>query len=206
MPRKIVPKLVRNKKTGKRYILYNKKRYSINSRASDRYIIKNFFDIIKQLIQKRRRTKRVPKSELKIQANPPTISGSASDLAKIKSYTETNKIREATSKLKKEAAEAVKKIEDTKKEIKLLTQQSEKSIQESKELLAEPDNRPLEVKFAGAYNEMQRQLGERQAALDDLKRQSSVLEENNRQLESLSKIAEEQRRKLLEEMYVEYVM
>ena len=43
------PKLFKTK-NGKRYIRYKNKKYIIRSPVSDRYIIKNFVDIIKQLI------------------------------------------------------------------------------------------------------------------------------------------------------------
>jgi len=49
------PKIVKNKKSGKRYLVLGKHRYIIKSTASDRYLVKNFFDIIKQLIANKKR-------------------------------------------------------------------------------------------------------------------------------------------------------
>ena len=92
------PVIVKSKKTGKRYIKYKNKRYLVKGTASDRYILKNFFEIIKQLIAQRRRrnTKSMTKKPTTTTKSP-EITGNSIDaqtIAKIVSYTNTNKEKE----------------------------------------------------------------------------------------------------------------
>ena len=84
------PKLTQNKKTGQRYLTYKNKRYIINSRASNAYIIKNFLDIIKVLLKKRTRKKTSASKKQIIENKPPEISGTSS--SKIESYRLTNEL------------------------------------------------------------------------------------------------------------------
>jgi hypothetical protein len=50
-------KLVKNKKTGKRYLRYKNRKYIIKSNATDNYLIKNLLSIVKELIHKKKSVK-----------------------------------------------------------------------------------------------------------------------------------------------------
>jgi hypothetical protein len=169
---KNLPKLIKNKKNGKRYILFNKKRYVISGNASDRYIIKNFFDIIKELIKqrKRRRSGTMKKNE-KLKITPTMTGSSAADFAKIHSYEETNKIRSIISNFDKNVKEINKKIEDKKKKIQLLKENGEQNEEEIKEVNHEPDDRTRQQKMT-----------------EIIKTQQETIDNYNKEIKNIEKI------------------
>ena len=113
----MVPKIYQNKTTKVRYIKYKNKKYYIKSTATNKYLIKNFFNIIKQLIAQTKAKKRTAKkrtadkSDQKNAHNQPVATGSSfgSDNSKILSYQQSNKASEEIQKLK---AETQKMLED----------------------------------------------------------------------------------------------
>jgi predicted nucleic acid-binding Zn-ribbon protein len=156
MPRKThlaKPHLIKNKKTHKRYLVYNKKRYPIQSTASDKYLIKNFFDIIKQLIAVKKRRGRSSNKKSTYQHHQPLMStGSNNDLQKIQSYEVSNKLQELK---KKESQKQIKANEDKNKPKVLLLDSSDafakakpENLGESKEIEHSPDIRNKSQKIA----------------------------------------------------------
>ena len=113
------PKLFKTK-NGKRYIRYKNKKYIIRSPVSDRYIIKNFVDIIKQLINQRKRRKTKTTKNVKQQIMnhaQPEISGSVS-VANAVLNSQMNKFSELNNNLENAATKIkneIKALENTKK-------------------------------------------------------------------------------------------
>lgn len=145
--KQIKPKLIKNKKTNKRYLVLGTKKYLINSTASDRYILKNMFDIIKQLINKksRRRRRNNIKKESKHNPKEPTISGSSSS-EKGGSFKLINEMQKQETKLielQKKIDKHVKTIENTDKEIKDTQKMIDdgKSTNKDEKLLSKAINR-----------------------------------------------------------------
>lgn len=115
------PLLIVNKRTGKRYVKINKKRYLIKSKVSDRQLLKDIHKIVKS-ISKRKSTRRTSKSRSKKGAISNTAEAvGKSDEDAIKKYKERValeekeiKQKELQKEIEEEKAKKTKEIEDAK--------------------------------------------------------------------------------------------
>ena len=86
-------KLMKNKKTGQRYVLYKGKKYSFKSAATDSTIYKNLFSIIHTLLERRKRKRKAtPKYQASTGVTGTTGFATVDDklLEKIKSLNDAH--------------------------------------------------------------------------------------------------------------------
>ncbi len=109
-------RLMKNKKSGQRYVLYKGKRYNFKSAAPDNVIYKNLFNIIHTLLERRKRRRKnnskKPASKLQPGVSGNTGFATTDDklVDKIKTLNDTNLLEN----LKKEQLQLENKKRDNK--------------------------------------------------------------------------------------------
>ena len=162
-------KLMKNKKTGQRYILYKGKKYIFKSAAPDSTIYKNLFSIIHTLLERRKRKRKATPKYQASTGNTLTTGFATVDdklLEKIKSLNDTHLLEN----LKKEQLLLKNVKKDVIEERKLLKHQKQLLLHDAPAQNQNPAPAPNK-KLVGVvkYSEMK---------ISDLEKEGSALKDN----------------------------